>query len=109
MEKDKLIGKRFGKLVVIKRVPNLNSKQSIENIQRWLTIQGTKTQVIDDKYVKDNIKMTFKCECGSIFKTNWNTMRFYKTFRCQKCTHKQSKNEKLTEEYLISLNVEYET
>ena len=213
MEKDKLIGKRFGKLVVIKRVPNLNSKQkyhphkyecicdcvnkkeilgkdllkktkscgcikgyasrlslekvndilskrnlymcqntiyrntktkmnlidsngykyfislnsvrdsrtakleiigksnpySIENIQRWLTIQGTKTQVIDDKYVKDNIKMTFKCECGSIFKTNWNTMRFYKTFRCQKCTHKQSKNEKLTEEYLIFLNIEYET
>lgn len=80
---------------------------SIENIQNWLNIQGVRTRIIDNIYIGEKTKMKFECECGNVFEAKWNTMYFYKICRCPRCTHKQSKNEMLTEKYLKLLKIQY--
>lgn len=80
---------------------------SMENIQNWLHIKNSNTVVLSKEYIDNKAKILCRCECGEEFAVSWNIMSNYDSYRCPKCTHRQSKNEIAVANYLDKCGVEY--
>lgn len=81
---------------------------SIQNIKKFINDNGWSCELLSDTYVNKNKKLKFKCSCGEIFYTTWNSFRNQHVYRCRKCSHKQSFYEFKTEEWLKDNNFKYE-
>lgn len=65
---------------------NKNNVFSLDNIQHWLDLQGSSTQVVSDKYIDEKHPLTFKCSCGELFTCFWNRMYSINKTTCTKCS-----------------------
>lgn len=81
---------------------------SILNIKKFIKDNNYTCELMSDEYINKKAKLKLRCRCGKIFYTTWNSLRSQHTYRCRKCSSKQSFYELKTEEWLIEHNYKYE-
>lgn len=60
-------------------------KKTLQDIQEWITAQGSSTTIISTEYNNNKSPITMKCECGEVFTSFWNRMSNTHKCRCNKC------------------------
>lgn len=87
---------------------------TIENMKLFLKNNNIKTELLEDNSYKNfsvrNTKLKFKCsECGQEFYSYWDKVAYLNKRLCERCGHIKSNISFMVEDYLKSLNIEYET
>lgn len=84
----------------------------IHNICNYININNLPIELVDKTPrqigVKNGLFEFYCCECGEIYSTTLDQIRYEHKFRCGKCSKKQSTIEWMVEQYLILKNVKYE-
>ena len=80
---------------------------SISNIKKFVRDNNYTCEVLSEKYEGKKQNLKLKCRCGEIFYTTWNSLKHQHTYRCRKCSSKQSLYELKTEEWLIENDYKY--
>lgn len=62
---------------------------SIENIQKYIENNGSKTKVLSKEYIANKEKLELQCECGNIYYEHWNHIKVANKIRCPKCGRKR--------------------
>jgi len=57
---------------------------TIKNIEQYLKLNGLTSTLVSNEYINANSKLEWKCECGKIFETNWQTIKDGKKY-CNFC------------------------
>lgn len=81
---------------------------SIYNIKKFIKDNKYTCELLSNEYRNKKTKLKLKCECGEIFYTTWNSLKFQHTYRCRKCSRKQSFYELKTEEWLMENSYKYQ-
>lgn len=87
------------------KIVDTKNPYTIHNIKRYIELNNLTCKLISDNYVSANEKLRFKCECGEIYETSWNTLREYNKQRCDVCTGSMSNGEYLVMKLLKSKNI----
>ena len=66
-----------------------NTKLSLDDIKQECLKHDI--ECLEEEYKNSYTKIKFKCRCGNIYETTWNTVKSYNQWQCPKC----SGNEKL--------------
>jgi hypothetical protein len=83
---------------------------ALENMKFFLKSNNIQTKLSDNNsYVKANQKLEFICpECNNTFYSKWENVAYKSRRLCDRCGHIKSNLEFEVEEYLKTLDVEYE-
>lgn len=65
------------------------TKWTIESIRQYAKEHGN-CEVLSNEYIKNDIKMKFKCQCGNTFFRTWNNFKEQKSYTCLECAHKNT-------------------
>lgn len=65
------------------------NKATIEDIKLYVS-QKNNCILLDDKYIKNNIPLKIKCECGNIFYRDWVGIRVCNILECSDCANKRN-------------------
>lgn len=77
---------------------------SIQNIQHYIKIRNSKTEILSEKYNSSKEMLKFRCECGEEYSTSWDHIRYLEKITCNKCSYIESNKEnKLSLEYIESV------
>lgn len=79
---------------------------SVYNIQLYIKHNNLDCKLLSDDYYSRNDKLKFKCKCGDIFYTRWNTLLAGK-YRCDKCSKNKSSLEYKVESFLKEKEIKY--
>lgn len=73
-----------------------HNPHSIENIQRFIDINGGGAKVLSKHYTNEKDKLTLACErCGKQYKVCWNHIWNNKKFKCNRCSRDRGYDEEL--------------
>lgn len=78
---DNVKDKRTKKFDIVSK----RNKYSIQNIQKFIENNNSKTKILSNKFIDNKTKMKFKCECGEIFELSWTHMLNTKKMTCNNC------------------------
>lgn len=80
---------------------------TIYNIKKYIDDNNINVELLSDTYVDSLTPLTFKCECGNIYKTTLGRFLRQSQHRCSDCSGVKSNLEYLIEKELLDANVEY--
>lgn len=94
--------------------PSCNEENFIYNLNIYAKKNNMNCEVLDWKRKinmknGNNIDILCKCNCGNTFWINYGYWKESKTDKCSECLNNKSKYERMVEDYLVELRVEYET
>lgn len=78
---DNVKDKRTGKFDIVGK----RNKYTIQNIQKFIENNGSKTKILSNEFIDNKTKMKFKCECGEIFELSWTHMLGTRKVTCNNC------------------------
>ena len=85
------------------REPNYNN---INEMKAWFESHGLTADL--SNYIGAAYKIPIVCSCGHRFKRSWNSISYYKSILCQRCTKKQNYIERKLEDAITDFGEEYE-
>ena len=85
------------------REPNYND---INEMKAWFESHGLTADL--SNYMGAAYKIPIICSCGHQFKRSWNSISYYKSVLCQRCTKKQNYIERKLEDAITDFGEEYE-
>lgn len=83
------------------------NSHSIYNIKKFIKNNGYTCELLSNEYKDKRTRLKLRCKCGEIFYTTWESLKSQHTYRCRKCSNKQSFYELKTEEWLIENSYKY--
>ena len=80
---------------------------SIHNIKHYIDINNLSCDIESKEYKNAKSKLIFKCNCGNLYETTWQSFTTNHNDRCPVCTNKQSKYSLAVENYLKLRGLSY--
>lgn len=80
---------------------------TIENIKHYIKINNIQVKLLSEEYKNSDHKLEFKCNCGQIYYSTWDSFRNNEKYSCDICSGNKSKGEMKVEEWLKKNNISY--
>jgi hypothetical protein len=107
--RSKFLGKRKDKnLTKCKEcISKRSAKKRLNDINEVKSFLCERGSDLAGDYTGAKNLINVRCECGSEFKRQWNSIKYYESTKCIKCSKKQSNFEKEVKDFIESLNIEF--
>lgn len=96
---------------------NQNQRQCLKcsGITRWdcnkirdyINKNNLKCELISNTYIRNDLNLKFKCQCGEIYEISWNNFLKYHKDCCNKCSSRKSHGVRRIEDFLKYSNLIY--
>jgi len=86
---------------------SIKNPYTITNIRLYCAKNNYDCIISDQVYKGDKEKLQIVCSCGEKFETTVNHLVHGKKYRCDKCTHRQSSIEGMTQNFLQSKEIAF--
>lgn len=81
---------------------------TIENIKHYISTNNIQVELVSVEYKNsDYDKLEFKCECGEVYYSTWDSFRNNEKYCCDICSGNKSKGEIKVEKWLKKNNISY--
>nr|DAK72617.1 MAG TPA: restriction enzyme [Caudoviricetes sp.] len=81
---------------------------TIENINHYISINNIQVELLSTEYKNsDHDKLEFKCGCGEVYCSTWDSFRNNEKYCCDICSGNKSKGEIKVEKWLKKNNISY--